>query len=900
MLSREIRSSFLEYFRRNGHTIVSSSSLVPGDDPTLLFTNAGMNQFKDAFLGKEKRAYTRATTSQKCMRVSGKHNDLDNVGPSLRHHTFFEMLGNFSFGDYFKKDAIPLAWGLLTDVWKLPPDRLYPTIFKGESGIPRDDEAHAIWTKFVPADRITELGLAENFWQMGDTGPCGRCSEIHYHRGNEFPCDEEKAGRTCRGLDCSCDRFVEIWNNVFMEFDRQPDGTLNPLPAPSIDTGMGLERITAVIQGKLSNYDTDVFTPILSAIGEHAGVTYEASIDGASDISMRVIADHLRAMTFLIADGVVPSNEWRGYVLRKIMRRAMRHGKKLGFREPFLHALVDVIVREMGDAYPELPQNRDAIVRVVRAEEERFDAVLTAGLPRLEDALDRAAASRTAMSGDEAFRLYDSLGVPLDFMEDLAGQRGIALDREGFERAMEGQRVKARAGSSFKETEKTLNLSMSPELEREFTQAGDVFEGYERTEVVGVPIVALFDQGGRSIDELAPGSRGFVALARTPFYIEAGGQVSDSGRIVGANGAQAAVERIVRLGTSRPRLHLVRVENGSLKRGQIVTAEVADELRDATRRNHTATHLLHAALRKVLGGHVKQAGSLVAPDRLRFDFVHFSAIPREQIEEIERIVNEQIYRNTQVVTEVRSTEEAIASGAMALFGEKYGDRVRVVSVPGFSLELCGGTHVRATGDIGFFLITEESGVAAGVRRIEALTGAGAVARAQQDRAALGAIVGALSTTSAQAVDSVQRLQTDVKRLTREIEQLKMKVALGGGASKGAPADEAIDVNGVKLITKRVSGLEKGALRGISDSLRDRIGSGVVILVSENDGKVGLVVSVTKDLTSRVQAGRIVKELAPIVGGGGGGRPDFAEAGGKDPSKIDELLTRAPDVVRTLL
>ena len=900
MLSREIRSSFLEYFRRNGHTIVPSSPLVPGDDPTLLFTNAGMNQFKDAFLGKEKRAYTRATTSQKCMRVSGKHNDLDNVGPSLRHHTFFEMLGNFSFGDYFKDEAIPLAWGLLTDVWHLPSDRLYPTIFKGESGIPRDEQAHAIWTRFVPAERITELGLAENFWQMGDTGPCGRCSEIHYHRGDQFPCDEEKAGRPCRGLDCSCDRFVEIWNNVFMEFDRQPDGTLNPLPAPSIDTGMGLERIAAVIQGKLSNYDTDVFTPILSAIGQHAGVTYQASIDGASDISMRVIADHLRAMTFLIADGVVPSNEWRGYVLRKIMRRAMRHGKKLGFREPFLHALVDVIVREMGDAYPELPGNRDAIVRVVRAEEERFDAVLTAGLPRLEEALDRAAAAKTAMSGDEAFRLYDSLGVPLDFMEDLAGQRGIALDREGYERAMEGQRVKARAGSTFKEAEKTLNLSMSPEVEREFGQAGDVFEGYEHTAIAGVPVVALFDQGGQSIEELAPGSRGYVALARTPFYIEAGGQVSDSGRIVGANGAQAAVERIVRLGSNRPRLHLVRVENGSLKRGQIVTAEVADELRDATRRNHTATHLLHAALRRVLGSHVKQAGSLVAPDRLRFDFVHFAAIPREQLEEIERIVNEQIYRNTQVVTEVRSTEEAIASGAMALFGEKYGDRVRVVSVPGFSLELCGGTHVRATGDIGVFLITEESGVAAGVRRIEAVTGAGAVARAQQDRAALGAIVGALSTTSAQAVDSVQRLQTDVKRLTRETEQLKMKVALGGGASKGASADEAIEVSGVKLITKRVSGLEKGALRGISDSLRERIGSGIVVLASENDGKVGLVVSVTKDLISRIQAGRIVKELAPIVGGGGGGRPDFAEAGGKDPSKIDELLTRAPDVVRTLL
>jgi alanyl-tRNA synthetase len=900
MRSAEIRSSFLRYFQQNGHTIVPSSSLVPHDDPTLLFTNAGMNQFKDAFLGKEKRAYTRATTSQKCMRVSGKHNDLDNVGPSLRHHTFFEMLGNFSFGDYFKKDAIPFAWELLTHKWRLPADRLYPTIFKGESGIPRDDEAHGIWTKLVPAARITELGLAENFWQMGDTGPCGRCSEIHYHRGNDFPCDEERAGRACRGLDCSCDRFVEIWNNVFMEFDRQADGTLNPLPAPSIDTGMGLERICAVIQGKLSNYDTDLFTPILDAIGERAGVTYRATLDEPSDVSMRVIADHLRAMTFLIADGVVPSNEWRGYVLRKIMRRAMRHGKKLGFTQPLLHTLVDVIVREMGAAYPELQSNRDAVVRVVRSEEERFDAVLTAGLPRLEESLDRAASTGGVMPGDEAFRLYDSLGVPLDFMEDLAGQRNIAIDRPGYERAMEGQRVKARAGSSFKEAEKALALSMPPEIERALEQAGDAFEGYESTCLAGVPVVGLFDEAGRSLDELGAGNKGYVAIARTPFYVEAGGQVSDSGRISGANGAEAVVERIVRQGSNRPRLHLVRVENGSFRRGQIVTAEVADEVRDATRRNHTATHLLHAALRQVLGTHVKQAGSLVAPDRLRFDFVHFAAIPREHIERIERIVNEQIYRNTPVQTDVRSTEEAIAGGAMALFGEKYGDRVRVVSVPGFSMELCGGTHVRATGDIGLFMITEEAGVAAGVRRIEAITGGAAVARAQHDRSVLADVVAALGAPPAHAVESVHRLQSEAKRLTREIEQLKMKAALGGSSSKGTSVDEPVEVGGVKLVTKRVTGLEKSALRGVSDSLRDRLGSGVVVLASESDGKVGLIVSVTKDLTAKLQAGRIVKELAPIIGGGGGGRPDFAEAGGKDPSKIDELLAKAPAVIRTLL
>nr|MDQ3349081.1 alanine--tRNA ligase [Acidobacteriota bacterium] len=635
MLSREIRSSFLEYFQRNGHTIVPSSSLVPHEDPTLLFTNAGMNQFKDAFLGRERRPYTRATTSQKCMRVSGKHNDLDNVGPSLRHHTFFEMLGNFSFGDYFKQQAVPFAWELLTSVWHLPPDRLYPTIFKGEGGIPRDDEAHGIWTKLVPSERITELGLAENFWSMGDTGPCGRCSEIHYFRGSHLQCDEERQGRSCRGVDCSCDRFVEIWNNVFMEFERQADGVLNPLAAPSIDTGMGLERISAVIQGTLSNYDTDLFTPILSAIGERTGTVYRSSPDDPSDVSMRVIADHLRAMTFLIADGVVPSNEWRGYVLRKIMRRAMRHGKKLGFREPVLHQLVDVVVREMGGAYPELPANRDAIVLVVRSEEDRFDAVLTAGLPRLEEALDRAAAAGTPMPGEEAFRLYDSLGVPFDFMEDLAGQRNIAIDREGYERAMEGQRVKARAGSSFaKDAEKSLALSMPSDLERTLEETGDRFEGYEETHLAGIPVLALFDPGGKALDEMPAGSTGYVAIGRTPFYVEAGGQVSDTGRIVGANGAEAVVERIVRQGSNRPRLHLIRLEGGSLRRGQVVTAEVSQGARDATRRNHTATHLLHAALRAVLGPHVKQAGSLVSPDRLRFDFVHFAAIPRDQLDAV--------------------------------------------------------------------------------------------------------------------------------------------------------------------------------------------------------------------------------------------------------------------------
>jgi alanyl-tRNA synthetase len=903
MRSNEIRGSFLEYFRRNGHTVVPSSPLVPGDDPTLLFTNAGMNQFKDTFLGREKRAYTRATSSQKCMRVSGKHNDLDNVGPSLRHHTFFEMLGNFSFGDYFKQDAIPFAWDLLTTVWKLSPERLFPTIFKGDANIPRDAEAHTIWTRLVPAERITELGIAENFWAMGDTGPCGRCSEIHYYRGGHVPCEEERQGRPCLGIDCNCDRFVEVWNNVFMEFDRQPDGRLEPLPAPSIDTGMGLERVTAVIQGKLANYDTDLFTPLLAAIGDRAGRKYGASLDDSADISMRVVADHMRAMTFLIADGVMPSNEWRGYVLRKIMRRAMRHGKKLGFTQPVLHTFVQVLADEMGEAYPELRVERDRIVRVVRSEEERFDAVLTSGLPRLEEALDRAASGNRVVPGEEAFRLYDSLGVPLDFMEDLAGQRQLSIDREGFERSIEGQREKARAGSSFKRSAKTLSLTMAPELERVLDETGDQFAGYETTRVQGTTIVATFDEAGASVDALTAGTRGYLALAQTPFYLEAGGQVSDSGQVLGADGSRASVEHIVRPNQARPRLHFVHVDNGALRRGQIVTAEVDAEVRDRTRRNHTATHLLHAALRRVLGTHVKQAGSLVAPDRLRFDFVHTSAVTPEELLQIERIVNEHIVANTPVLTEISTPDEAIARGAMALFGEKYGERVRVVSVPGFSVELCGGTHVRATGDIGPFVIVEESGVAAGVRRIEALTGSGAVSWMQDQRATLSSVVSALGTTPSLATETVQRMTADLKRLSREVEQLKMKVALGSGSSAGASSapSDVHSVAGVNLITRRVEGLEKNALRGISDSLRDRLGSGIVVVASEVEGgKVALVVSVSKDLTPRVQAGRLVKELAPIVGGGGGGRPDFAEAGGKDASKIADLLSQAPKVVESLL
>ncbi|MEQ1728877.1 MAG: alanine--tRNA ligase, partial [Vicinamibacterales bacterium] len=714
MTSNDIRRTFLDYFQKNGHRIVASAPLVPGDDPTLLFTNAGMNQFKDLFLGREKREYTRATTSQKVMRVSGKHNDLDNVGPSHRHHTFFEMLGNFSFGDYFKGDAIEFAWTMLTDVWKMPADRLVVSVFKGENGIPRDAEAYDIWRRFVPADRIMELGAEDNFWQMGDTGPCGRCSEIYFVRGGT-----------------GADPEIEIWNNVFMEFERSADGTLTPLPAPSIDTGMGLERITAVLQGKQSNYDTDLFMPLLTQVGELTGKTYGEHEQ--SDVSMRVVADHSRAMTFLIGDGVIPSNEWRGYVLRKIMRRAMRHGKHLGLTEPFLHEMVRVLAREMGDAYPDLRTNQDMIAKTITAEENRFDAVLKDGLPRLEAEITKALDGSKVLGGDAAFKLYDTFGVPYDFIEDTAATRGASVDKEAFDRAMEGQRDKARAGSTFGGSKKGIEFSVTDEAALAAT--GDQFEGYAATSVTGVPVLALFDESRQPGETLADGASGFVALGRTPFYLEAGGQVSDSGRIANeATGASASVEGLVRIKPGLPRAHRVRVDHGALRVRDLVRAEVDADVRNATRRNHTATHLLHAALRQVLGTHVKQAGSLVAPDRLRFDFQHFQPITADEILRIELIVNEQIVKNTPVTTDVRATEEAIASGAMALFGEKYGDKVRVVSVPGFSVELCGGTHVSATGDIGSFQIVAESGVAAGVRRIEGITGLNAVAHVQEQRA----------------------------------------------------------------------------------------------------------------------------------------------------------------------
>jgi alanyl-tRNA synthetase len=902
MLSAELRISFLAYFKERGHHVVSSASLVPTDDPTLLFTNAGMNQFKDVFLGREQRDYVRAVSSQKCMRVSGKHNDLENVGPSLRHQTFFEMLGNFSFGDYFKKDAIKFAWELLTEEWKLPKERLVATVFNGEAGIPRDDEAYREWERYLPIDRICELGLDENFWSMGNIGPCGRCSEVHYFRGEHLPC----AQSPCLGISCNCDRYIEIWNNVFMEFNRGQDQALSPLPAPSIDTGMGLDRITAVIQDVPSNYDTDLFRPLLKAISDISSVPYssisENNPDKISDISMRVIADHIRATTFLIADGVMPSNEWRGYVLRKIMRRAIRHGKRLGTTSPFLHHLVDVVVENMGDAYLELSRNRDSIVEVVKSEETRFDAVLADGLPRLEKVLSAASTERRAIRGDEAFRLYDTFGLPLDYLEDIAGEHSLTIDRVGFEAALDDQRKRARSKQNFGKTMPKAFQITSQKTQQTLNKLNDQFEGYNSIQTTGTTILTLFDEQRQQKSELKSGTSGYVVLERTPFYVESGGQVSDEGLLSSEQGnGNALVTSMTRLYAGGPRVHAIKIDEGSFREQELVTAKIDNSRRNATKLNHTATHLLHAGLRQVLGKHVKQAGSLVAPDRLRFDFVHFAPVTQEQLNLIEHIVNKHIRSDSSVLTKICPTQEAIASGATALFGEKYGDTVRVVSISDFSTELCGGTHCQATGEIGTFLVLQESGVAAGIRRIEASTGKTSVDYVQQRRNTLQQILCALETSEPYAAKTVTRLQSDLKTLSREVGTLKVKAAMG--SFEGDPKKnekEIIEVNGVKLMAKKVSGLEKSSLRELADSLNNQLKSGIVVLASATNNKVLLIVSVTDDLLDRIKAGNIVKALAPIVGGTGGGKARFAEAGGRQINKIDDLIASSRDVIAKLL
>jgi alanyl-tRNA synthetase len=937
-----IRRKFLDFFVQKGHREVHSSSLVPANDPTLLFTNAGMNQFKDVFLGLEKRDYSRATTSQKCVRAGGKHNDLENVGFTNRHHTFFEMLGNFSFGDYFKKDAIAYAWELITspEWFGIAKDKLYVTIFKGEAGVARDAEAYDLWVaQGVPKDRIFEMGLKDNFWQMGDTGPCGPCSEIYYDMG---PAASDQGHADC-AFPCDCGRYVEIWNLVFMQFDRDASGKLNPLPKPSIDTGMGLERVTAVLQGVISNYETDLFTPLIKraaelTLGAPASATelHSARQPGAavstqtetfpshkSAASLRVIADHSRAATFLISDGVLPANEGRGYVLRKIIRRAITHGRLLGQTKPFLHQMVYAVGDLMQDAYPELNETADRVSKAVLVEEMRFAHTLDVGLEKLETLLDAAkrgfdstldqtlsnitggaSADELAhvrgrahmLDGEDAFKLYDTFGMPLDFMQDAARDQGIAFDRAGFDKAMEEQKSRARA--SWKGGAKQTANPAYQQLPK------SDFEGYRQTRSNDCEVLAII-HNGQGAKELKAGEPGEVILDHTPFYAEAGGQVGDRGWFYSDDHNTVVAEV---KGCYYPiqgvRAHQV-VAKQPIRVGDRVDAVVNADVRQATMRNHTATHLLQAGLREVLGKHVKQAGSLVSPRVLRFDFSHFTAVQDEELQDIEDLINEEVLRNerVQVIEDVPIDVAVNEYHAMALFGEKYGDKVRVIKIGDFSTELCGGTHTEATGEIGLIKILSEGSVASGVRRVDAMTGMESVHHFRLDHELEGVawnLVGAQqeSETVLDALKrGIEKKDAEIKRLTRELDQVRMKSASSGTANIG---DRVKEVKGVKVLAHRVDNLERAQLRTLVDQLRDKIGSGVVILGSASNGNVALIVGVTKDLTGRVQAGKVIGPVAQKVGGKGGGRPDLAEAGGKDAAALDAALDEVYGVVEGLL
>jgi len=868
-----VRRRFLDYFTEFGHAEVESSSLVPSNDPTLFFVNAGMVQFKDVFTGAEQRDYNRATTVQKCLRVSGKHNDLDNVGRTPRHHTFFEMLGNFSFGDYFKHDAIRHAWTLLTDAevgYGLDPDKLWITVFE------EDEEAAEIWRTMPGVDpaRIQRLGAKDNFWSMGDTGPCGPCTEIHYDHGAHLG----PAG----GPATESDRYVEIWNLVFMQFERFADGRMEPLPRPSVDTGMGLERIVAAANGVYNNYDTDCFGPIIAKAAELAGVSYGAS--DATDTALRVIADHARATAHLVADGVMPSNEGRGYVLRRIMRRAIRFGVKIDLSEAFLWRVADTVIDHMGEAYPDLERRRSFIAEVVRGEEHRFAATLSKGLSLLEEALAQLDEG-AALDGDIAFRLYDTFGFPIDLTEIICGERGYTVDSAGFQAALEAQRERSRQG--WQGTDQQTVGQIWRDLSSE--HGTTAFLGHTADEAQGRVLAIVVD--GESRGELKAGESGLLLADRTPFYGESGGQVGDSGALR-TEDARATVTD-----TTKPVAALIAhhttVEVGTLSVGDTVNLEVNAGLRDRTRLNHTATHLLHAALRTVLGDHVMQKGSLVGPDRLRFDFSHHKAMGAEELQRVEDLVYGEILRNTQVVAQERTLDEAKAAGAMALFGEKYGKQVRTVDVPGFSLELCGGTHARRTGDIGLFRIQSEGGVAAGVRRLEAQTGPGALAWVRTRDAALKGATGLLRTGADGLVAGVQRLLDDRRRLGSELDALKVELAR---AQAGDLTDAVREVDGLKVLAAEFSG-DPGALRDEADRLRDQIGSGVVVLGSRAKGRVQLVVAVTKDIAGkRVHAGKLIKSVAQLVGGGGGGRPDMAQAGGKNADALPGALEKVYELV----
>jgi alanyl-tRNA synthetase len=884
--SDEISSAFLRYFEERGHRVVASSPLVPQNDPTLLFANAGMNQFKDVFLGKERRDYTRAASSQKCVRAGGKHNDLENVGVTARHHTFFEMLGNFSFGDYFKKEAIEYAWELLTRDFGLPKDRLKVTVFAGEGGVPRDAEAHGFWKHHVPGHRILELGMKDNFWAMGETGPCGPCSEVHYFQGDHLPCAEEARGGTCRGVECECDRWLEVWNLVFMQYDRDESGTLNALPAPCVDTGMGLERVTAVVQGRLSNYDTDLFSPIIDAVARRAGRAYGK--DAGDDVSMRVVADHLRAMAFLISDGVLPGNEGRGYVLRKIMRRAMRHGKKLGIPGPFLHELTRVVVDRMKAAYPELVSHEETVSRVVAVEEERFGTTLKQAIAIFEE-IAAAVPAGGVIRGPEVFRLYDTYGLPVDFTEELARDQGKGVDGAGFERELAAQQERARQSSRMGAVRgDPVFMGMADEGVR------TEFLGYSDLAVEDARVLAVL-KNGTLARRLDAGEEGQIVLDRTPFYAMAGGQVGDRG-VIAADGSAAEVTD-----TTAPlpglHVHQVRVTHGGFERGMRVRAEVDVDRRAATMRHHTGTHLLHAALRETLGPHVKQAGSLVAPDRLRFDFSHYAPVGPRELRHVENRVNAEILRDARVEKKVMGREEALAYGALAFFGDKYGERVRVVEVPGFSKEFCGGTHVGQTGEIGLFLITAEQGISAGTRRVEALAGAAAAERAQADQGILDELEQAAKVDRRELVDEYARLREQLKARDREIQALKMKLATAGTGRGGAASDQT-EVAGAIVWTPRFEGLDRRAHAAVVDEFRNRNRERRFALVSTSttDEGVSVITAVSPSLTASLKAPEVMKKL----GLRGGGRPEFAQGGGVAPGDVEALREKARELLREVL
>jgi alanyl-tRNA synthetase len=857
MTSNELRLEFLEFFRDRGHEVVPSSSLVPGNDPTLLFTNAGMVQFKDVFLGQDKRRYNRAVTSQRCVRAGGKHNDLENVGYTARHHTFFEMLGNFSFGDYFKNEAIVFAWEFLTRNLGLPPGKLWVTVFED------DDEAADIWLRTIRVDpeRFSRLGAKDNFWAMGDTGPCGPCSEIFYDHGPEV------AGGPPGSADEDGDRYVEIWNLVFMQFDRSPGGEMTPLPKPSVDTGMGLERTAAVMQGVHSNYEIDLFANLIRAAAGVLGVKN----DGSS--SLNVVADHIRACAFLVVDGVLPGNEGRGYVLRRIIRRAIRHGKKLGAAESFFHRLVAPLCTEMGDAYPELVKARAHVEKVLAKEEERFAETLEQGMQILEETI--AGLQGKELPGDVVFKLYDTYGFPVDLTADVARERGLSVDEAGFERAMTTQRDRGRAASKFGSEDSSAIR----------TDEQSEFSGYERIEEEST-VVALFKDGHR-VDVMKDGDHGAVVLASTPFYGESGGQVGDTGVLEGGHGS-FAVDDTQKSGQAI--LHLGRVQLGKLEVGNRLVARVDGERRGRIVLNHSATHLLHAALRKMLGEHVMQKGSLVAPDRLRFDFSHFEALTAEQLQQVERLVNEQIRRNTTAEINLMTYDDAVASGAIALFGEKYGDEVRVMRLGDFSVELCGGTHVRSAGEIGVFKITSEGGVASGIRRIEAVTGKGALEWIEGNLRTLDSVASLLKTQRSQASVKVEQLLRRNRELEKELAAAKRQLATG---SSGSIAGNVTEIEGIKVLASRMDGADAKTLRDAVDRFKDSLQNAVVVLASVENGKVRLAAGVTRNNLDRIRAGDVIRSVAEQVGGRGGGRPDFAEAGGSKPEGLDAALDSVP-------